>query len=55
MAHAIEYTDVDLVVLRMTRKDAALLEANLGEQWCGDHDHIYEALARRKKEEWHKE
>lgn len=53
MAHATEYTDVDLVVLRMTREDAKLLESNLGEQWSGDHDHLYDALVRREKKVWH--
>lgn len=49
MAHAIERTDHDIVTLTMTVAEAEVLQKNLGDQWSGDHDVIWEALARRDK------
>lgn len=49
MAHAIEYTDTNLVRFTMSRDDADLLQDLLGKMWSGEHDHLWEALAQREK------
>lgn len=51
MARAVEKVGYDHVILHMTLEETNMLMANLGGQWSGDHDTIYEALLGRERHE----